>query len=33
MVGKLSLMVIVVGDEHSNPSSNPGWGCLWFTSH
>ena len=29
--GSNSLRVIIIGNGHSNPSSNPGWGCLHFT--
>ena len=29
--GAYGIMVIIVGYEHSNPSSNSGWGCLLFT--
>ena len=30
--GAWSVMVIVIGNGHSNQSSNPGWRCLHFTN-
>ena len=31
MYGAHSVTVIIEGNEHSNPCSNLGWGCLHFT--
>ena len=31
--GACGVMVIIVKNEHSEPSSNPGWGCLHFKWH
>ena len=29
--GTQGVIVIIIGNGHPDPSSNPGWGCLHFT--